>query len=65
MRYLFETEVGSELEATLSNDILMNGRDVMNTIYDFQAELLEGEQKNLADYQGKVLLVVNTASQCG
>ena len=37
----------------------------MPTIYDFQAELLEGEQKNLADYQGKVLLVVNTASQCG
>lgn len=53
------------LEAILSNDILMNGRDVMTTIYDFQAELLEGEQKNLADYQGKVLLVVNTASQCG
>ena len=52
-------------EATLSNDILMNGRNVMTTIYDFQAELLEGEQKNLADYQGKVLLVVNTASQCG
>jgi hypothetical protein len=23
----------------------MNGRDVMTTIYDFQAELLEGEQK--------------------
>ena len=53
------------LEATLINDILINGRDVMNTIYDFQAELLEGEQKKLADYQGKVLLVVNTASQCG
>ena len=33
------------LEATLINDILMNGRDVMTTIYDFQAELLEGEQK--------------------
>lgn len=37
----------------------------MTSIYDFQAELLEGEQKDLADYQGKVLLVVNTASQCG
>ena len=37
----------------------------MTTIYDFQAELLQGEQKNLADYQGKVVLVVNTASQCG
>ena len=65
VRYLFEVEIDSELEATLINDILMNGRDVMSTIYDFQAELLEGEQKNLADYQGKVLLVVNTASQCG
>jgi len=40
-------------------------RTPMSKIYDFQAELLEGEQKNLADYQGKVLLVVNTASQCG
>ena len=37
----------------------------MTKIYDFQAELLEGEQKNLADYQGKVLLIVNTASKCG
>ena len=37
----------------------------MTTIYDFQAELLEGEQKNFADYQGKVLLIVNTASKCG
>ncbi len=45
--------------------IFIEERTVMTTIYDFQAELLEGEQKNLADYQGKVLLVVNTASQCG
>ena len=37
----------------------------MTTIYDFQAELLEGEQKNFSEYQGKVLLIVNTASQCG
>ena len=35
----------------------------MTTIYDFQAELLEGEQKDLADYQGKVLLVDGTPIQ--
>lgn len=37
----------------------------MTTIYDFQAKMLEGEQKKFSEYQGKVLLIVNTASQCG
>lgn len=35
------------------------------TIYPFKARLLSGATKNLADYKGKVLLVVNTASGCG
>ncbi|WP_445115487.1 glutathione peroxidase [Acinetobacter sp. WZC-1] len=37
----------------------------MSNIYQFEAELLEGENKAFADYQGKVLLIVNTASKCG
>lgn len=37
----------------------------MTSIYQFEAELLEGENKAFADYQGKVLLIVNTASKCG
>lgn len=37
----------------------------MTTVYDFTAKTLGGEEKNLADYRGFVLLIVNTASQCG
>ena len=35
------------------------------TIYDFSAKDIKGNEISLADYQGKVLLIVNTASKCG
>ncbi|MGH6786944.1 MAG: glutathione peroxidase [Novosphingobium sp.] len=35
------------------------------TIADFTAKMPGGEELNLADKAGKVLLVVNTASKCG
>ena len=37
----------------------------MNTIYDFTALSNKGKEVNFADYKGKVLLIVNTASKCG
>jgi len=37
----------------------------MTTIHDFTATDIQGQQQNLADYRGKVLLIVNVASKCG
>jgi glutathione peroxidase len=35
------------------------------TVYDFTARSVEGNDRSLGDYKGKVLLVVNVASECG
>lgn len=37
----------------------------MSTVYDFTATALDGQDKQLADFNGQVLLIVNTASKCG
>ncbi len=34
-------------------------------IYDFKVKTIDGQDKALADYKGKTLLIVNVASKCG
>ena len=34
-------------------------------IYDFKVRSAKGEEVSMADYKGKVLLIVNTATGCG
>ncbi len=36
-----------------------------NSVLDFEANRLSGKPESLADYRGQVLLIVNTASECG
>lgn len=35
------------------------------SVYNYKAKTIQGDEKSLADYNGKVLLIVNTASECG
>lgn len=37
----------------------------LKTIYDFKVESLDGNEINFADFKGKKILIVNTASECG
>ncbi len=40
-------------------------KNVNKNIYDLSVKTMDGENKSLSDYKGKVLLIVNVASKCG
>jgi glutathione peroxidase len=37
----------------------------MTSVYEFRAKTIDGREISMADFDGKVLLIVNTASKCG
>src|SRR5690242_2757352 len=46
-------------------DCRFRKRRTMTTVYDFEANLLDGTLQKLDAYRGKLLLIVNVASKCG
>jgi glutathione peroxidase len=42
-----------------------DGSEQTPTVFDFSAQRLDGRTAALEEYRGQVLLIVNTASQCG
>ena len=52
---------------TLVLGVLFSNLETMaqSSIYDFKVEGLTGGEINFADYKGKKVLIVNTASKCG
>jgi len=40
-------------------------KDLNKNIYDLSVLTMDGKEQKLSDYKGKVLLIVNVASQCG
>ncbi|CEJ69240.1 glutathione peroxidase [Chryseobacterium oranimense] len=53
------TNQKSEISQAKTNELM--GK----TIYDFKVESLDGKEINFADFKGKKILIVNTASECG
>ena len=45
--------------------LLFMSISVDTSIYDFELDSLSGDEVSLSEYEGNVLLVVNTASECG
>ncbi len=56
------------LTAFLTNKLTGNKKPagpVVNSIYEFKINSLEGREVDFSKYKGKKLLIVNTASKCG
>lgn len=45
--------------------MLSVGCEAQGSVYDYTVKGIEGNEVSLADYKGKVLLIVNVASKCG
>jgi len=50
---------------TLLLTLTLNAGETMTHFYDFNAKTITGKEISMSTYEGKVVLVVNVASECG
>ena len=55
IKILFSIMVGTSMASALS----------AQSVYDFTVKDMKGNDVSLSQYKGKVLLIVNTATECG
>jgi glutathione peroxidase len=63
--YLFTTTLAAAIALSASVVAQQRSGGTVGSFYDLRTNTLEGKPANLADYRGKVSLVVNVASKCG
>lgn len=49
----------------MNNEVPVSPTLQTKSIYEFKVEALDGSTINFADFKGKKILIVNTASECG
>ncbi|HMU07276.1 MAG TPA: glutathione peroxidase [Kaistella sp.] len=65
--FIMLLSVGAFLQSCTQQkkEISQDKTQQMKTIYDYKVESLDGKEINFADFKGKKILIVNTASECG
>ncbi len=62
----FDTRAEPDKEKTMTTqETATKDASVSKDVLGYEMETIDGETKNLSDYRGKVVMMVNVASECG